>query len=282
MATRIIPNTINEFPLFTYLFADLHPHLIAMPLTVLVLILAINLARAGHTTFARRMALGVLLALTLGALGPANTWDFPTYAALMLVLLTLSALRTGGWRSALRGCAAGCMVGVLALLLYLPYYRGYQAPPISPAWIAPLAASPAPAWLVVWGWQLLLSISFIVMEWRGQGLRLRLAGLYARSGWRRGLFRWFRLGGRGARCMLAAAWVCLVSLALIAIVALRFERCRRCWCPWSRQASCSCCCRRRMTTYCAAGCCWPRDGSSCAASKCSTCATIWQAVSGAV
>jgi hypothetical protein len=41
-SSRVIPQTINEFPFWTFLFADLHPHLIAMPFGILVAGLAVN------------------------------------------------------------------------------------------------------------------------------------------------------------------------------------------------------------------------------------------------
>ncbi len=40
--SRVIPFTINEFPYWTFLFADMHPHLIAMPLGMLVVGLALG------------------------------------------------------------------------------------------------------------------------------------------------------------------------------------------------------------------------------------------------
>src|SRR2546421_6721941 len=36
-SSRIIPFTINEFPFWSFLFADLHPHVIDMPITVCML-----------------------------------------------------------------------------------------------------------------------------------------------------------------------------------------------------------------------------------------------------
>ncbi|HUP28193.1 MAG TPA: DUF2298 domain-containing protein, partial [Chloroflexia bacterium] len=119
----IIPGTINEFPIWTYLFADLHPHLIDMPFALLALVLALNLAfarrggyettptsRSSKSTIGQELRDGLaylwgpgwrgfasfgLLAIVLGALAVTNSWDFPTFAALAAggALIALLRLR---------------------------------------------------------------------------------------------------------------------------------------------------------------------------------------------
>jgi YYY domain-containing protein len=128
--SRIIPYTINEFPLFAFLFADLHPHLIALPITLLALACVVELGQRRWTP-----SLLALSALVLGTLAVANSWDAPTYA-----LLIGGALVIQSWCSArgklapaqllLRlGTAALLAIGVLVigLALYAPFFAHYRA-----------------------------------------------------------------------------------------------------------------------------------------------------------
>jgi YYY domain-containing protein len=79
-ATRVIPDTINEFPFFTFVYADLHAHLMALPVTLAAL------GVAAHAVLNRAQLkwydLGIA-AMVLGSLRAINTWDYPTY--LMLI-----------------------------------------------------------------------------------------------------------------------------------------------------------------------------------------------------
>lgn len=79
-ATRIIPDTINELPFFTFVYADLHAHLMSLPFTL------VGLGIAAHAVLNRAKLrwydLG-MAAMVLGALRAINTWDYPTYLALI-------------------------------------------------------------------------------------------------------------------------------------------------------------------------------------------------------
>ncbi len=86
-------NEIQEMPAFTFIYADLHAHMMALPLTLLALgwLLAEILA-AG--VIERRTWVAILATgfggLAVGILQPTNTWDWFTYLLLALVGLTFA------------------------------------------------------------------------------------------------------------------------------------------------------------------------------------------------
>ena len=188
-ASRVIPNTINEFPFWTFLFADLHPHLIAVPFGLVLVGLALNWilssevrpdasTRAAANARGRRgssrvFASTVLMAICLGASAVINTWDLPTY-----LLLVAGAFLLAGWRRArvrsLAG-AAGLTLIVLvgAMGAYWPFFASYRAQVGTGegsglgrllAWTK--GASPYGPWIQVWGFFLFLALTLVVLEAR--------------------------------------------------------------------------------------------------------------------
>ena len=115
--TRIVaelPNqaaglAILEMPYFTFLYGDLHAHMMAMPVTLLALawLLAeiLGAGRRLRTWWEAGLAVGIG-ALAVGLLRPTNTWDWITYLLLGAAGLTyvawLGAVRSPGSRPASR------------------------------------------------------------------------------------------------------------------------------------------------------------------------------------
>ncbi|MUV89366.1 hypothetical protein GJ629_05155 [Halapricum sp. CBA1109] len=91
-ASRVIPVTINEFPLFAWYNGDLHAHMMSTPFLVVVVGLLAGLYVDGTDRPLRQRAavvFGVLPALA-GLLAVTNTWSFPTVGGLVAVALTIA------------------------------------------------------------------------------------------------------------------------------------------------------------------------------------------------
>ena len=148
-SSRIIPNnTINEFPFWTFLFSDLHAHLISFPYQVLALGWLLNLVYGGRRgpelswgpgpegplrwalsllTW-RRIVEIVATAWLVGALYVINSWEFPTYlllSAAAFLIAEVTAQRGITLGGLVRAGLSAAGVLVLARPLYWPFWKYY-------------------------------------------------------------------------------------------------------------------------------------------------------------
>ncbi|MEX1018795.1 MAG: DUF2298 domain-containing protein, partial [Litorilinea sp.] len=163
--SRVIPNTINEFPYWTFLFADLHPHMIAIPFSLLVVAGVLNLLRGGAGALARpTLALSaVTFAFVIGALAAINLWEYPTYLGLVLLvclILTLAGRLGLGWALLVWISTAG-----LSYLFYLPFFANYAG--VGAAGIGRVRApDDLGPWLLIWGFFVFVLLSWLVWQVR--------------------------------------------------------------------------------------------------------------------
>jgi len=128
---------IDEFPFFSYLLGDLHPHVLAMPFGLLAVGLALNLFLGGWqgetnlkwVKLPLRTEGFVLLAIVLGGLAFLNTWDFPSYLAVVSGALILSRAPERHWNWSLleEFLTFSIPLAITSLTLYLPFYLTFSS-----------------------------------------------------------------------------------------------------------------------------------------------------------
>ncbi len=127
-AGQVIDYTINEFPAFSFILGDLHPHVMSLPITLVAVSVAVQwVVTASHPkrdSLPVRLAGGALAGLLLGGLYALNAWDAPTFAGLVLAGGVVMA-----WRERLRLLAMAPPIAValiVAVVAWLPYTLNYS------------------------------------------------------------------------------------------------------------------------------------------------------------
>lgn len=188
--SRVIPpgpgNEITEFPLFTFLYSDLHAHMLVMPLALFIIAWALSFVRSrGRLSPAEWTASFGIGALFIGALKPTNTWDLYTYYLLAAVTVaytlfryfdlpsnTLSLWERAGVRALpdwllKAGVALGAagLLYVLGSLFYLPFSHWFgQAYNSVSFWNA--SRTPFSSYFTQWGFFLFIITTWLFWETR--------------------------------------------------------------------------------------------------------------------
>jgi len=169
---------IDEFPFFSYLLGDLHPHVLAMPFTLLAVAVALNLFlggwRGNMDLFFGQLRINkagfFASALVLGGLAFLNTWDILIAAALIVFSYVLARAREGGeagwgWERIEDILLLGIPLVITGFVMYLPFYIGFdsQAGGLTPNFMYPTRG--AHLW-VMWGTLFIPLFAYLIYLWR--------------------------------------------------------------------------------------------------------------------
>jgi len=172
-ATRVTPEVaIAEFPFFTFLYADLHAHMIVLSMVVITLgwgVSLVNNARSGKRLgWVETVALWGVGGLAFGVIQPSNLSDYQTYWLLGCVAIFYAQfLKHGKFNIRFLidvGLLSVLLIG-LASLLFRPYTawrgEGYGAIEL---WKGD--RTPLDAYFIIHGLFLFITVGFLLVETR--------------------------------------------------------------------------------------------------------------------
>lgn len=126
-------NAIAEMPAFTFIYGDLHAHMIAMPLmlfAILFIFYEVKVAQDDRRKFLSAAFALFLGALTIGMFRAINTWDYPTFMLFGVVGLGYAWWRR--WETISRHSIAHMLIfigGFLTMAIFVakPYTEWYTS-----------------------------------------------------------------------------------------------------------------------------------------------------------
>lgn len=183
-------DVIDEFPAFSFILGDLHPHVLAMPFVLLAVAMALNIFLGGWRgtidLYFGQLKISktgfFVAALMLGGLAFLNTWDILIAGALIVFSYALAQVRESGWgwERIEDVLLLGVPVMITAYLMYLPFFIGFdsQAGGLVPNFMFPTRG--AQLW-VMWGTLLVSLFAYLISLTRDHSANWR-AGIFSALG----------------------------------------------------------------------------------------------------
>ncbi len=138
--SRVIDTTINEYPVWTALFADLHAHFMGFPGLLAGAAIATALALRRLPLRAGALAGGAII----GVEAMTNAWELPVLVGLLVAAALAGPVTHPAWRRLVQSGRCLALAALAAGLTALPYWRTVRTPAaglaLEHATAAPLAA----------------------------------------------------------------------------------------------------------------------------------------------
>ncbi|MGD8822961.1 MAG: DUF2298 domain-containing protein, partial [Anaerolineales bacterium] len=124
---------IDEFPFFSFLLADNHPHVLTLPFALMAVAFCLNLFYIGRQALQGRFKLPIswlqigLAGFIFGGLAFLNTWDFPIYFILFLMVVFWTTWDKN-WRPALiTAVKTAIPIVAVAVVLYFVWLVSFSS-----------------------------------------------------------------------------------------------------------------------------------------------------------
>ena len=218
-ATRVVPGTISEFPAFSYILGDPHAHVLALPLGIVALAVALDTFEGGVALTWRRWTARPEALLLSGALfaglAMTNAWDVLAYGLIWLAAAA-AAFRAVGWP--LHGALFGAVRYLLAptlvgLAIAWPLLQTLDTSSIGGTVVTDAASDPVRL-LLFWGTPL-LPVALAVLLTRQHASRRAFARGLALAALPLALWVVWAVGGEGDPFgRRGAGWLTLAALVV--------------------------------------------------------------------
>ncbi|MCU1358911.1 MAG: hypothetical protein JWN99_200, partial [Ilumatobacteraceae bacterium] len=157
--SRVIPNSvaITEFPAWSLLFGDVHPHL--MGIAVLLALGTLCIVWHHALVDGQRLHAAVLagmLGVAIGLVRMTNTWDFPLAVGVTFIAAITALLSRAPWR---RLVVPAAILGFVVLVVWSPYVSRGEV--FDSGFDPATLRTPAGSWLQQFG--LFAAITIIVV-----------------------------------------------------------------------------------------------------------------------
>ncbi len=164
--SHVVPKGITEFPFFTYILGDLHPHLVAMPFQMLVIGLLLEVFT--EKKFFENRFLLLFLPLCIGFLIPLNSWDYFTCVMFLLVIVAMK-VREIGIRMSSNAKRMQCLMllgGLIlaSLILFLPFLLEFHPRAIEGIELVTGSRTPIYSLIAMFGLFLFLLFSWLLFS----------------------------------------------------------------------------------------------------------------------
>jgi YYY domain-containing protein len=157
-SSRVIPDTINEFPFFSFLQGDLHAHMISITFQLLVILLLLDIMKSNTSGWDSILIMG----LSIGFLYPLNSWDYPVYLILAILVITYNQVL--GKKDYLKYVASIAIMTASSYLFYLPYHLSYKLDKMIS--LVPSGRTSLIFYIAIYGLFLFLIYSFVLKTTR--------------------------------------------------------------------------------------------------------------------